>query len=59
MDKRDTVSIRHDEESNTWKIYWGRTQELATPREFRSLEEAGPVARALMTLRLVDPPEAV
>jgi hypothetical protein len=57
MERADSISIRHDETTNTWRLYWGGTEELADSREFRSLDEAAPVARALMTLRLVKPPK--
>jgi len=42
------VEIRFEEGDRPWRIYWSGTTELADERWFSTLEEAGPVARALM-----------
>lgn len=51
--ERRRITIRFDEDVEAWRIYWSTvdvpTLTLADPRVFGTLEEAGPVARALMT----------
>jgi len=46
--ERRTVEIRHEAQLGTWRIYWGGTNALADMRRFETIEEAGPVAHALM-----------
>ena len=54
MDRK--VELRFEEGEGAWRIYWSCTQELADERWFKNLEEAGPVARALMSEAPWTPP---
>ena len=52
------VRIQYEAADHGWRIYWSDTNELADGRLFPTIVEAGPIARALMTLRVVSsPPE--
>ena len=43
------ISIRFDgSNEKPYRIYWSRTQELASARRFATVEEAGSLARAFM-----------
>jgi len=46
--KHRRVEVRYEEGERPWRIYWSGTQQLADERRFATLEEAGPVARALV-----------
>jgi len=49
------VLIKFVEDENRWRISWSCTTELADPRSFATIDEAAPVARALMGY--VEPPK--
>lgn len=42
------VLIKFMDDENRWRIFWSCTTELADPRSFATIDEAAPVARALM-----------
>ena len=43
-----SITIRHIEEEQGWRLHWSETLEPADDRLFSSLESAGRVARSLM-----------
>jgi hypothetical protein len=45
---KPTVTIRFEEDSGKWRIYWSGTNELADEELYDTLDDAGPAARALM-----------
>jgi len=46
--EEERVLIKYEEADRLWRIYWSETTELADPRWFPTLEEAGAVARAIV-----------
>ena len=59
-----SVVVKHMPEEGGWRLLWSDTWEFADDRVFATLEETGPIVRALMgasdpepKLRLVMPSE--
>jgi len=48
------VLIKFMDDENRWRIFWSCTTELADPRSFATIDEAAPVARALMGRRAAE-----
>lgn len=46
--KARKVLIRFETGSRPWRIYWGDTLTLADTRKYRTIEEAGAAAQALL-----------
>lgn len=48
------IEIRWEENGRAWRLYWSPSRNLADRRRFKTMEEAGAVANALLDPKVLE-----